>query len=88
MNNFFLLILCDARNFIRSSFLYFVSISVINIVNQNTVEIPNVTKASAQPSMRRQFFLCDYIHAYTYPQTHICTVRMEGGSVSECSGWI
>ena len=71
MNNFFLLLLCDARNFIRTSFLYFVSISVINIVNQNTVEIPNVTKASTQPGMRRQFLLRDYIHAYTYTCTYI-----------------
>ena len=51
--------------FVRSSFLNFVSISVINIGNQNTVEIPNVTKASAQPGMRRQFLLRYYIHAYT-----------------------
>ena len=67
--------------FVRSSFLNFVLISVINIRNQNTVEVPNVTKASAQPGIRRQFLLRYYIHAYTYTQTHICTVRLEGRSV-------
>ena len=72
--------------FVRSSFLNFVSISAINIVNQNTVESHNVTKASAQPGMRRQFLLRYYIHAYTYTQTHICTVQLEGKSVSECGG--
>ena len=57
--------------FVRSSFLNFVSISVIIIGNQTTVEIPNVTKASTQPGMRRQFLLRDYIHAYTYTCTYI-----------------
>ena len=62
--------------FVRSSFLNFVLISVINIRNQNTVEVPNVTKASAQPGMRTQFLLISC--TFTYTQTHICTVRLEG----------